>query len=115
FGIPRTLNATSARTGYLHTARMFFTFPSDSFTACNDSVIILLGHSSLRQIENQRPPRGAKRENPPGKIGCEPQHSNGGALQSLVGERLPGVAPVHGAVDIAVLNQEGFASLRGIE
>src|SRR3984885_2693550 len=114
-GIPKTPNAASARTGYLHTARMFVTFPSDSFTACNNSVIIPLGHSSLRQIENQCPPRGTQRENPPGNIGCEPQHSNGRALQAFVGEHLPRIASVRSAVDIAVLNQESVASLRRVE
>src|SRR5580700_4132699 len=112
FGIPKTPNAASARIGYLHTARMFFTFPSDSFTdsftACNHSVIVLAGHSSLRHIENQCPPRRAERENPQGKVGGEPQHSNSGAFEAFTGERLPGVATIHRAVHVPVLDQESL-------
>src|SRR5579863_8390102 len=115
FEIPTTPNATSARTGYLHTARMFFTFPSDSFVACNNSVLIPLGNSSLRQIENQSSPRSAEREDPPWKIGCEPQHPYGSAPQAVVGKRLPRIAAIHGAIDVAVLDQECFASLRRVE
>src|SRR5580698_7587604 len=115
FGIPKTPNAASARIGYLHTARMFFTFPLISFNASNNSVIILLGHSSLRHIENQCPPRRAERENPQGKVGREPQHSDSGAFEAFTGERLPGVATIHRAVDVPVLDQESLAPLRGIE
>src|SRR5581483_806613 len=114
-GIPKTPHAANARIGYFHTPRMLFTFPSDSLTACNTSVMILLSHSRLRQIEYQRSASRAKSKNPLRKMGREPKPPNRRALQPLIGEHLPRVAPVYGAVHVPVLHQKSFAPLGRIE
>src|SRR5579862_1164357 len=78
FGIPKTPKAASAKIGYLHTARIFLIFPSDSLTARNTSVMILLCHSRLRQIEYQRSAPRAERKNPLRKMSRKPQPPDDG-------------------------------------